>query len=1063
MRLQGITLLCLLFGCFTFNLSYSQIYLHNFGSTTISTHPYTVAPGTLDANLNSSSWSNSTGSWTSFGGSAGQAIALNNSAGTPTITLTFDVASGYEASFTSFNFWRQRSANGAANWSMTINGIAVGSGTALIAGASLGTTAVTNAVNNQTGTITVVLSLSGASGTGTFRIDDFTLNGSVTSACTPPATPTAPTAAANPSCGATTLAVLSPAAGEIWYWQGTNSSGTNTANPTSSTYPVAASGTYYVRAFNSSTSCWSAVSASIAMTIYSSPAISAQPANASASSGSNASFSVTASGAGLSYEWQENQGSGFANIIDGGIYSGATTATLTLSGVPLSMDSWQYQCIVTGTCTPAVTTSTAALAVVTTSVGDYRSIANGNWATNTTWEKWNGSAWVACSSGDFPDAGTANVEIRTHTVDLDGAGSPPFDCKNLTVQTGGLLWTGQFGFSNDYIQIYGNITCNGTIGVSTGDDICFDIAGGNNCTISGTGSLYATRIRKDANINPASNASLTIDMNIFLFWSTGSGTIMYNDGKGLFNVTVNAGKTLKGITAGAVSNNISMDGLSGADFDSTCTGSYTVYGTIEVDGTVYSTTNNTLASYAVSITIKNGGVIKCAYVTASASGAATSTLTIESGGKLTLTGADASSNAFASFSTTNNIYALQTGSTVEYAGTAAQNVESQLTYSNITFSGGGLKTLNGATTVNAIATFSNGLVTSTSTNLLNMSAGSSATGANNASFVTGPVSKNGSSDFIFPVGKDLQYRPISVTTLSGPETFTAEYFHADPDAVPYDVTLKDATLDDIGRCEYWMLNRSGVANAVVSLSWDSYSCGVTSLSDLAVARWDGSMWKDEGNTATTGSPDPGTGTVSSGLITSFSPFTLSSKAAGVNPLPIELLFFSASYNNNNQVELKWSTATEINNDYYTTERSMDAIHYSELGTLDGGGNSIMVLNYFMSDKAPYSGVSYYRLKQTDFDGSYRYSEVVSVEKESNDFTIISANYSMAENSIVVYLACGAECLVSAELFDLTGRKIYTCNKRSSTELFIPAQNLSKGMYLLKVSDGKNLISKKINL
>jgi hypothetical protein len=161
-------------------VSWGQIYQHGFGTTGISAHPYTVAPGTFDTNLSSSSWSNSTGAWTSFAGSAGQAIALNNSGGTPTITLTFNVAAGFQVSVTQFNFWRQRSASGAQNWSMTINGIAVGSGTVPTTGAAIGNTNVSNAVSNLTGTVTVVMSLSAASGTGTFRLDDFTLIGSVT-------------------------------------------------------------------------------------------------------------------------------------------------------------------------------------------------------------------------------------------------------------------------------------------------------------------------------------------------------------------------------------------------------------------------------------------------------------------------------------------------------------------------------------------------------------------------------------------------------------------------------------------------------------------------------------------------------------------------------------------------------------------------------------------------------------------------------------------------------------------------------------------------------------------
>lgn len=160
-------------------LSPATIYQHNFGTTTITAHPYTVAPGVFATNLSNSSWANSNSAWTSSVGSAGEAITLSNSSGTPTITLTFDVASGFAVNVTSFNFWRGRSATGAQNWSLAINGTAVGSGTVPETGAAIGNTSVSNAVNGLTGTVTVVLSLSGASSTGTFRLDDFTLNGIV--------------------------------------------------------------------------------------------------------------------------------------------------------------------------------------------------------------------------------------------------------------------------------------------------------------------------------------------------------------------------------------------------------------------------------------------------------------------------------------------------------------------------------------------------------------------------------------------------------------------------------------------------------------------------------------------------------------------------------------------------------------------------------------------------------------------------------------------------------------------------------------------------------------------
>jgi len=90
--------------------------------------------------------------------------------------------------------------------------------------------------------------------------------------CPTPPTPPAPTAGANPSCGPTFLNIMNPPAGFTYYWQGTNPSGTSTANPTSATYPVTTSGTYYVRTQNNTNLSWSTTSSSITVTILPVPA-----------------------------------------------------------------------------------------------------------------------------------------------------------------------------------------------------------------------------------------------------------------------------------------------------------------------------------------------------------------------------------------------------------------------------------------------------------------------------------------------------------------------------------------------------------------------------------------------------------------------------------------------------------------------------------------------------------------------------------------------------------------------------------------------------------------------
>ena len=99
-------------------------------------------------------------------------------------------------------------------------------------------------------------------------------------------------------------------------------------------------------------------------------------------------------------------------------------------------------------------------------------------------------------------------------------------------------------------------------------------------------------------------------------------------------------------------------------------------------------------------------------------------------------------------------------------------------------------------------------------------------------------------------------------------------------------------------------------------------------------------------------------------------------------LPIELVKFTGEpYGEFNL--LKWLTATETNNNYFLLERSNDAVNFDEVGTLDGAGNSTSYINYSMLDKKPYNGITYYRLKQVDYDGKSTTSQIIAVSREEN--------------------------------------------------------------------------------
>ena len=161
------------------------------------------------------------------------------------------------------------------------------------------------------------------------------------------------------------------------------------------------------------------------------PVITSQPSNQSICEGNNAIFSLTATGAD-SYQWQENTGSGFVNITDGGIYSGAQTDTLTITGAVLDMNNYQYQCIVTNSCGDI--TSNIAVLTVNSLVSitfqlENQTICEGNnaifsltatGADSYQWQENTGSGFVNITDGGiYSGAQTDTLTITGAVLDMN--------------------------------------------------------------------------------------------------------------------------------------------------------------------------------------------------------------------------------------------------------------------------------------------------------------------------------------------------------------------------------------------------------------------------------------------------------------------------------------------------------------------------------------------------------------------------------------------------------------------------------------------------------------------
>jgi hypothetical protein len=103
-------------------------------------------------------------------------------------------------------------------------------------------------------------------------------------------------------------------------------------------------------------------------------------------------------------------------------------------------------------------------------------------------------------------------------------------------------------------------------------------------------------------------------------------------------------------------------------------------------------------------------------------------------------------------------------------------------------------------------------------------------------------------------------------------------------------------------------------------------------------------------------------------------------------LPIELVSFNGSCDGSDS-KLEWSTASETNNDYFTIEKSKDALIFEKVADVDGSGNSATLKTYEFNDLDAYEGISYYRLKQTDFDQNFKYSKLISIKCEVRNFIL----------------------------------------------------------------------------
>lgn len=182
------------------------------------------------------------------------------------------------------------------------------------------------------------------------------------------------------------------------------------------------------------------------------------------------------------------------------------------------------------------------------------------------------------------------------------------------------------------------------------------------------------------------------------------------------------------------------------------------------------------------------------------------------------------------------------------------------------------------------------------------------------------------------------------------------------------------------------------------------------------------------------------------------------------PLPVEFLHITAEPIKEG-VKILWATASETKNDYFTIERSVDMKNFETVTKVEGAGNSKRQINYSYIDHFPHSGIAYYRVRQTDHNGQFDYSKIVSVNKQAPQEVAIFPNPLDQDFLTVQFSGNLSQSDIAIKLIDALGRLHYSTMANAGAVAkglrIAPDQRLDKGLYLLILRQEQHTFKKRL--
>jgi hypothetical protein len=264
----------------------------------------------------------------------------------------------------------------------------------------------------------------------------------------------------------------------------------------------------------------------------------------------------------------------------------------------------------------------------------------------------------------------------------------------------------------------------------------------------------------------------------------------------------------------------------------------------------------------------------------------------------------------------------------------------------------------------------------------------------------------------------------------------------------------------------WTVNESvaGGSSVDLTLQWNgSHQLSGFDRSASFISQNTSGVWTQQQTAGNASGSDPYTRTVTN-LTGNFTAYGAGSPNS---QLPIELLNFDATPVENTVV-LDWTTASETNNDYFLIERSVDGNSFNTISQLKGAGNSIQKLVYTITDPFPIEGVSYYRIKQVDFDGQSSVSAIRSVNYFKTNLPVNNAVFVVypnpTENSAQLFFPNReANQSVMVSVYEVSGKLIYSkiaeLNEQEQ-KIQLP-DHLPAGAYFIMCSSGDQSYKQKL--